>query len=565
MSLSSGRTSGFAEIPSSLSGGLVLAAFLVLGSYLRLADVGTALLFGDELHSLRDMHGGYGQILGHFSQTGGGLALPLIQRILLDIFGDGPWSVRAPAWVAGLALLYLTYPIARRHLGEFAAIAATALVAVMPLLIFYSHFARIYSLTAVLCLLLYDRLEEFLRASQWKPGAWLGLMGLTALIPWTHPTALGFVIPVYAGALLTLWIDREDAREFRVRAARLAGALAFAGLLCGLAYWPVRESLLTFMSEKTQVAYYGAFGPVDIASLVVGSRWAAMGLAIPALAALGAAALQLRGRSALLLSAVLGPPLTIALVQPYGDAYAYARYVMPGVVPLCIGLGWGLGQALGRIPRLGAGTFSAAAALAALALFFAGPLGPGKSRAPQHANTYLDMLSLPAFDEPWPDTPEFYQRLASLPESERMGLRLLEVPALTSRARHLYRNYQLQHGIPLALGPLPGEFPRIPSGPYFSFQRADWRESSGADYLVVHLDIARELDRYWRWVYRPGRGAPFSAEAAPLMERHRRYGGLLPRPHSATLAALRARLGPPVVADEELVVWDLRKEAGRSD
>ena len=73
MSLSSGRTSGFAEIPSSLSGGLVLAAFLVLGSYLRLADVGTALLFGDELHSLRDMHGGYGQILGHFSQTGGGL------------------------------------------------------------------------------------------------------------------------------------------------------------------------------------------------------------------------------------------------------------------------------------------------------------------------------------------------------------------------------------------------------------------------------------------------------------------------------------------------------------
>jgi hypothetical protein len=238
---------------------------------------------------------------------------------------------------------------------------------------------------------------------------------------------------------------------------------------------------------------------------------------------------------------------------------------MPCLVPLCIGLGWGLSQALGRIPGLGAGAFSAATALLALALFSSGPLGPGKSRSPQHANTYLSMLSLPAFDEPWPDTPEFYRELASLPESERTGLRLLEVPALTSRARHLYRNYQLQHGIPLVLGPLPGEFPRIPSGPYSSFQRADWKASSGADYLVVHLDIAGELGRYWRWVYRPGREAPFSAEAEALMERHRRYGGLLPRPHAATLSALRAGLGPPVVADEELLVWDLRKEAGRSD
>ena len=346
---------------------------------------------------------------------------------------------------------------------------------------------------------------------------------------------------------------------------RLAAVLALAGLLCGLAYWPVHESLLAFVSEKTQAEYYGPFGPLDIASLVVGSRWAALGLTIPAIAALGALAFQLRARSTLLLSAVVGPPLTIALIQPYGDAYAYARYVMPSLVPLCIGLGWGLGQALGRIPRMSDGGFAAAAALVAGALFFSGPLGPGKTRAPQHANTYLSMLSLPAFDEPWPDTPAFYRELASLPKSEQAGLLLLETPALTSRARHLYRNYQLQHGVPVVLGPLPGEFPRLPSGPYFSFQQGGWRENLGADYLVVHLDIAGELDRYWRWVYRPGREAPFSAEAANLMERHRRYGGLLPRPQAITLSALRAGLGPPMVADEGLLVWDLRQEAPRPD
>jgi len=538
-----------------------LAGFLVLGTFLRLADVGTALLFGDELHSLRDMHGGYGEIFGHFSQTGGGLALPLIQRILLDLFGDGPWSIRAPAWVAGLALLYLTYPVARRRLGEFAAVGATALVAIMPLLVFYSHFARIYSLTALLCLLLYDRLEQCLGDAHGRPSGWLGLTLLTALVPWTHPTALGFVIPAYAGAFLALWLAPQEPHEFRDRAARLAGALALAGILCALAYWPVRESLLAFTSEKTQAEYYGAFGPLDIASLVVGSRGAAIALSIPAAAALAALAFGLRARSAVLLSAVVGPPLTIALVQPYGDAYAYARYVMPGVVPLCLLLGWGLG----RIPRPGGSAAWAPAVLVAGALFLAGPLAPGNTRVPQHANTYLGMLPLPAFDEPWPDTPGFYRQLASLPKSERANLRLLEVPALTTRARHLYRNYQLQHGIPVVLGPLPGEFPRLPAGPYFSFQQAGWREHSGADYLVVHRDVAGEIDRYWRWVYRPEREAPFSGEAASLMERHRRYGGLLPRPHDLTLAALAEALGPPLVDDDELVVWDLRRETPGTD
>ena len=113
-------------LPETRLAGVLLASFLLVGTALRLMNVGPALLFGDELHSLGDMHGGYPQILTHFSSTGGGLALPLLQRLLLDFFGDGHWSVRAPAWLAGLALLYLTFPIARRQAGEAAALVATA-------------------------------------------------------------------------------------------------------------------------------------------------------------------------------------------------------------------------------------------------------------------------------------------------------------------------------------------------------------------------------------------------------------------------------------------------------
>jgi len=551
--------------PASRSGALFLAGCLALGSVLRLMDVGPALLFGDELHSLRDMHGGYPQILTHFSQTGGGLALPLLQRIAFDLFGDGHWSIRAPAWLGGLGLLFLAFPITRRHLGEPAALATAAVVAVLPLLVFYSHFARIYSLVALLCLLLYDRLERATRSADWTRRDAAKLVALTALLPWLHPTALGFVVPVYAGALLACGLEPgRSVGEFRQVGRRLVGALALAGLLCALAYWPARESLFAFLGEKTRAEYSGGFGILDVAGLIGGHRLGGVGLILLGACSAALFVREVRGRSALLLLAVAGPPLTIALVRPYGDAYAYARYVLPSLVPLCMLAFGGLTMAFAAHPRRTWGIPLAGAALA-LAIGYPGPLGPGQPRAAEHANTYLSLFPLPAFDARWPGTPTFYHELAQRPADERARMRLIEVPALTTRTRHLYRHYQLQHGVPSLLVPLPGEFPRIPAGPYVAFQRPGWEESAQADYLVVHRDVADEIARYWRWVYGPGGPGPFADQEAAFMERHRGYGGLLPRPDPITLASLYAQLGEPVLADDELVVWKLGDPPEASD
>ena len=192
-------------------------------------------------------------------------------------------------------------------------------------------------------------------------------------------------------------------------------------------------------------------------------------------------------------------------------------------------------------------------------------MGPGQPRIPEHANTYLSMLGLSAFDMAWPGTPNFYRTLGAQAESEGAGQRLIEVPALTTRARHLYRHYQIQHGASALVAPLPGEFPRISSGPYVSFQRPNWQEEAQADYLVVHLDIAQEIADYWRWLYGPEGPGPFAPEEAAFMERHRVYGGLLPRPNPATLAALQAQLGEPLISDERLRVWKLRRTPSSSD
>ena len=125
----------------------LLVAALVLGTGWRVIEVDRAFLFGDELHSLGEISGGYAAILTTFGPTGSGMLLPLLQRALVDAFGVTHWAIRAPAILPSLALLYVAYPIALRVTRDRgAALVAVMLVAVNPLLVFYGHFARSYSL-----------------------------------------------------------------------------------------------------------------------------------------------------------------------------------------------------------------------------------------------------------------------------------------------------------------------------------------------------------------------------------------------------------------------------------
>ena len=141
--------------------------------------------------------------------------------------------------------------------------------------------------------------------------------------------------------------------------------------------------------------------------------------------------------------------------------------------------------------------------------------------------------------------------------SQDGALTLIESPALTTRTRHLYRHYQRSYGADTLLAPLPREFPRIPSGPYLSLEDPERVRQSGADYLVLHLDVADEIARYWRFVYGASPGA--SASDSAYMQRHQRYGGLLPRPHPALVAHLTEAFGAPVHRDEQIVVWRIAK------
>jgi hypothetical protein len=548
--------------PGSARDALLLAGAVALGAIWRLPDVERAFLFGDELHTLFDVPRGYGYVIGHFSATGAGMALPLLQRVLLDLFGAGHWTIRAPAWLPGLVLLPATWWVARRWLGDRVALAATWGVAVCPLLVFYAHFARAYALVALLTLLLLDRVQASVEEARVGAARFAAITAFVAILPWVHPTALGSVVPVVlAGALAVFLRPEVEHTAKRRTAGALLGTLVAGGIVCLGLHVPAATSLQAFVAAKTTERYTGDFGPLDVATLLAGDRSVAIVLLLSALGGAASLARTCGARALPLLAAAFAPFAVIAGVRPYGDAYAYARYGIAAVPPLLALVAWTIERAARMLPERSAPPPTAwIAAAGALVWLAVGPPGPLREPAPQHANTYLGLLALPAFDAPWPRTPAFYRTLAERPAGERAATTLIEVPALTTRSRHLYRHYQLQHGARTLLGPLPGEFPMLPRGPYVAIGRIDAIASSGADYVVVHRDVATELARYWAWIYGP-EGPPADPDRAAYLARHARYGGLLPAAPAGLLAALARKFGEPVYEDETLVVFDVASAA----
>lgn len=70
------------------------------------------------------------------------------------IFGNEPWAVRLPAYIAGLFLIPAAYWLAKRLYGRWVALGAALFVAWFPPLVAYANDARGYTLVALFTLLI---------------------------------------------------------------------------------------------------------------------------------------------------------------------------------------------------------------------------------------------------------------------------------------------------------------------------------------------------------------------------------------------------------------------------
>jgi hypothetical protein len=149
------------------------------------------------------------------------------------VFGNHPWAIRLPAFMAGILLVPATYLAARIVYGRNAALVAAALVATSSVLIEYSTNARGYMGIALVFILMMA-LATYLCKSA-SQAAWTAFAILAALGFFTIPTM------VYAFGAVMVWlavsISAEGRRE--LLRARYVPATIAAAVLTLLLYAPV--------------------------------------------------------------------------------------------------------------------------------------------------------------------------------------------------------------------------------------------------------------------------------------------------------------------------------------
>ena len=146
-----------------------------------------------------------------------------------------PWALRLPAFIAGVAIVPLTWAVGRRFASPAVGLLGAALTAGSTSLILYSTNARGYSLVVALflvLLLLADRLRQSSRLTDWATFALLGAFGVYTIPVMLYP--LGIV-----ATWLLLAALRAPERERRRLVAGVGLACGAAGALTLLLYRPI--------------------------------------------------------------------------------------------------------------------------------------------------------------------------------------------------------------------------------------------------------------------------------------------------------------------------------------
>lgn len=162
----------------------------------------------------------------------------LFARVAVAALPFAPWALRLPAFLAGLAIVPLTWAVGRRFVDRDSALLGAALTAASTTLVLYSTNARGYSMVVMLFLLMLLVADNIRRDK--APHGWLALALLGGAGLYTIPVML------YPLGVVLLWLLLE-LRDLPVgRRWRRIGEVAMAGMaavsLAALLYLPIIRS-----------------------------------------------------------------------------------------------------------------------------------------------------------------------------------------------------------------------------------------------------------------------------------------------------------------------------------
>jgi uncharacterized membrane protein len=333
----------------------IVAGLTALAAVLRFATLGVQSYHHDEIVTAsRILRDGFFHAMDAvgFSES----APPLyyaVAWVWTQVTGTGEFGLRSISALAGVATVPVAYLVGIELRGRRAGLMAAALVAVNPMLLWYSQEARAYSLFALLCAVSLLYCVRSLRRGRRRDFVAWGIASGLAL--GTHYFA---VFPLAAEAV---WLLRRRGR------ASLPG-LGIVGLF-GLALAPLAvhqmsighaEWISNFSLGHRLWETAATFATGETSDIIARPERPALSLA-PLALALGALVLlafradrEERRAAALPLSvalAAIGIPVLLALASPSKD-YVLARNVMPALVPLLIAVA--IATTLPSARRLGA-------------------------------------------------------------------------------------------------------------------------------------------------------------------------------------------------------------------
>jgi mannosyltransferase len=321
----------------------IVAGLTVIAAVLRFATLGAQAYHHDEVVTasrvLRDGFGHAMEAVG-FSESAPPLYYALAW-VWTQLTGTGELGLRSLSALAGVATVPVAYLLGVELRDRRAGIVAAALVAVNPMLLWYSQEARGY---ALLTLLTAAAALYFVRALRRSRDVTLwGIFSALALA--THYFA---IFPI---ALEAAWLLRRRGRQAQAGLwIVLAASLALAPLVVhqislGHAEWIGDRSLGHRLWEAGVTFMVGETGDIIARPETV------LPAVVPLLAVLAGLALLIGrgnrderragGLMLALAAATIAVPLLLALVVP-GKDYVIARNLLPALVPLLVAVAIGV-------------------------------------------------------------------------------------------------------------------------------------------------------------------------------------------------------------------------------
>jgi len=271
-----------------------------------------------------------------------------------QVAGTGEVGLRSLSALAGVLTIPVAYFIGRELRGCRTGVLAAALVAVNPMLLWYSQEARAYALLGLFCALSLLFCVRALQGGGRRDFTWWGVFSALALA--THYFA---VFPLVAEVLL---LARRRGRAILSGlwilglAALLLAPLAYHQMSYGHAEWIGKFSLGHRLGEMAITFVVGETGDIIGRAENVWPALVPLALVFVAFVLLAVRGSRGERRAAAIPLAVgaaaIGIPLLLA-IGPGGKDFVLARNLLPALVPLLLVVAVAL--TVERARRLGSG------------------------------------------------------------------------------------------------------------------------------------------------------------------------------------------------------------------